>query len=53
MARRCNQDGLPISPEDQATLDAFAAFLRDPTSRCPLCLSADHTTVLVCPEASR
>lgn len=50
MTRRCNLDGQPLDPADQAVLDDFAAYLTDPTSRCPLCLGSDHTNPRYCAE---
>lgn len=53
MTRRCNLDGQPIDARDQAVLDDFAAFLTDPSSRCPLCLQPDHTNPNDCHEEIR
>lgn len=52
MPRRCNMDDQPLSEADQQTLADFAAFLTDRTSRCPICLSADHTQATDCPEVN-
>lgn len=41
-----------ISADDAAAVHDFAAFLRDPTSRCPICMAADHTRPSQCPEIS-
>ena len=41
-----------ISADDAQTLHDFAAFVADPASRCPVCLGADHTNALACPEVS-
>lgn len=39
-----------ISHEDAATIHNFADFLKDPSSRCPICLDDGHIKVSECPE---
>lgn len=44
--------GADISEHDRAMVQAFTELLRDPRSRCILCLADDHVLYSQCPEVT-